>query len=83
VHFEREKDNCKGELKGVVHMADAKTARYKEAGNPCTLEFNFNANNVQMKEIEGCGSFRDIKCFFEGTFPKKKEVKSKASKKKI
>ena len=83
VHFEREKDNCKGELKGVVRMADAKTARYKEAGNPCTLEFNFNANNVQMKEIEGCGSYRDIKCFFEGTFPKKKEVKPKASKKKV
>jgi hypothetical protein len=35
-----------------------------------------------MKEVEGCGSYRDIKCFFEGSFPKKKEVKPKAPKKK-
>jgi hypothetical protein len=82
VHFEREKDDCRGELKGVARMTDTKTAQYKEAGNPCTLEFTFNASNVQMKEVEGCGSYRDIKCFFEGTFPKKKEVKPKTSKKK-
>lgn len=82
VHFERDKDECRGELKGVARMIDAKTAQYKEAGNPCTLQFNFNASNVQMKEVEGCGSYRDIKCFFEGTFPKKKELKPKAFKKK-
>jgi hypothetical protein len=34
-----------------------------------------------MKEVEGCGNHRDIKCFFEGTYPRKKE-KPKTSKKK-
>jgi len=35
-----------------------------------------------MKEVEGCGSYRDIKCFFDGVFPKKKkkETKQKISK---
>lgn len=82
VHFEREKDNCRGELKGTARMTDTKTAQYKEAGNPCTLEFTFNSSNVVMKEVEGCGSYRDIKCFFEGNFPKKKEAKPKSGKKK-
>ena len=81
VHFEREPDNCKGELKGTARMVTAKTAQYKEAGNPCTLEFTFNASNVVMKEVEGCGSYRDIKCFFDGNFPKKKEPKAKSTKK--
>lgn len=82
VHFEKDNGQCVGELKGTAKMLSAKKAIYKEAGNPCTLEFTFNTGNVVMKEVEGCGSYRDIKCFFEGTYPRKKEPKPKSSKKK-
>lgn len=79
-HFEKNKGECVGELKGTARFVSAKKAMYKEAGNPCTLEFSFTTSSVSMKETEGCGSYRDIKCFFEGTYPKKKEKSSKKSK---
>ncbi|MBC7828599.1 MAG: hypothetical protein H7122_12685 [Chitinophagaceae bacterium] len=82
VHFEKDNAECVGELKGVARMVSATKAHYKENGNPCTIEFTFTGTSVVMKEIEGCGSYRNIKCFFEGRFTKKKEVKPKVPKKK-
>ena len=79
VHFEKNKGECVGELKGTARFVSSKMAQYKESGNPCTLEFTFTSSAVSMKEVEGCGSYRDIQCFFEGRYPKKKTkaVKSK------
>lgn len=79
-HFEKSKGECVGELKGTAHFVSSKKAVYKEAGNPCTLEFTFSPASVYMKEVEGCGSYRDIRCFFEGTYPKKKNKPAKKSK---
>ena len=79
-HFEKNKGECVGELKGTARFVSSKKAVYKEAGNPCTLEFTFTTTSVYMKEVEGCGSFRDIKCFFEGTYPRKKNKPAKKSK---
>lgn len=78
-HFEKNKGECIGELKGTARFVSSKTARYKEVGNPCTLEFTFTSAAVTMKEIEGCGSFRNIQCFFEGTYPKKKKKVAKTN----
>jgi hypothetical protein len=78
IHFEKSKGECVGELKGTARFVSSKKAFYKENGNPCTLEFTFTSSSVVMKEVEGCGSFRDIKCFFEGTYPKKKKSTKKA-----
>lgn len=79
-HFEKDKGECVGELKGAARFVSSKKAVYKAAGNPCSLEFTFTTSSVIMKEVEGCGSYRDIKCFFDGTYPKKKSkpVKKKA-----
>jgi hypothetical protein len=82
VHFEKDNAECVGELKGTARLLSATKAHYKENGNPCTIEFTFSGSTVVMKEIEGCGSYRDIKCFFEGKFSKKKEPKPKSLKKK-
>ena len=79
VHFEKDNAECVGELKGTARMISPTKAYYKAVGNPCTIEFTFNGPAVVMKEIEGCGSYRDIKCFFEGTYPRKKEKPSKKS----
>jgi hypothetical protein len=82
VHFEKDDGQCKGELKGEAKFITPTIARYKANGDPCTIEFSFPASGVTMKEMDGCGNHRDIKCFFEGYYPKRKEVKPKPAKKK-
>lgn len=77
VHFEKDRGECVGELKGTAKFVSSKTAVYQESGNPCRLEFEFGSTSVTMKE-EGCGSYRDIRCFFEGSYPR---VKKKPGKK--
>ncbi|RYY98613.1 MAG: hypothetical protein EOO11_07540 [Chitinophagaceae bacterium] len=83
IHFEKDED-CNGELKGTALLTSSKTAVYRQGGDPCVLELTFGANSVTMREMEGCGSHRGLKCLFEGNFPRKKEVSSKpAPKKKV
>jgi hypothetical protein len=79
VHFEK-KNNCSGEVKGEANFTSPTSAMYRTSGDPCTLQFNFTSSSVSMKEIQGCGSHRGVDCIFEGTYPKKKEVKKKEQK---
>jgi hypothetical protein len=81
VHFEKDNASCTGELKGAAKFISEDVAQFKENGNPCTIQFKFSGSSVVMKEIEGCGSYRDIKCFFDGRFTRKKEAKAKEAKK--
>ena len=80
VHFEKSKGTCKGELRGEATLTKPNVAVYQESGDPCVLQFTFSANALSMKEVQGCGNYRDIKCFFEGVYPRKKE-RSKPAKK--
>ena len=73
VHFEKSNATCNGELKGRARFISSTVAQYNESGNPCTIQLAFTNSRVTMKETAGCGTYRDIKCFFEGTFYKKKE----------
>ena len=82
VHFEKDKGSCKGELRGEAVFSKPNVVVYRERGDPCVLEFTFSPNAVSVKEMEGCGNYRGIKCFFEGTYPRKKESKSKITSKK-
>lgn len=82
VHFEKEGGTCKGELKGEARILSSKTARFTESNGTCSIEFTFNGNTVSMKEVGGCGSYRDIKCFFEGSFVRKKKPVQKTARKK-
>ena len=82
VHFEKENGECKGELKGSLSLKENGKAVFKDGGGPCTLDFDFTSNSVTMKEIGGCGNYRDIKCFFEGSYRKKLEAKPKPTAKK-
>lgn len=77
IHFEKDNGDCVGELKGIASLHGTKTAIYRASGNPCVLELNFGATSVALKEQEACGSYRDIKCFFDGSFAKRKEPKPK------
>jgi hypothetical protein len=80
VHFEKDNGNCNGELKGEAHFVSSSVARYIANGDPCSVEFNFNEKTVRMKEIEGCGNHRDIRCYFDGVYAKQKELNTKPAK---
>ncbi len=82
IHFDRDKGECTGELKGVATFNSATSAIYRQGGDPCSLQLNFTASSVSINEIEACGSHRGVKCSFDGTYPRKKELKKKVIKKK-
>ncbi len=77
IHFEKNNGECTGELKGEAIMKTATMAEYREGGDPCVLQFNFTNSSVSLKEIEGCGARRGLRCSFEGSYPRKKEAKPK------
>ena len=81
VHFEKNNGDCTGELKGEARIRSSNTAEYRENGDPCNLKFIFSAGSVTLKE-EGCGSRRGLQCLFDGSFPRKKNIKPKTDTKK-
>jgi hypothetical protein len=82
VHFEKDNGECKGELKGEAKFVSPGVARFRSYSDPCLVEFTFDAGGVSMKELGGCGVHRDIKCFFEGYFGRRREVHGAAGRKK-
>ena len=77
VHFEKNDGNCKGELKGEARFVSPTIARYTSYGDPCSIELSFNEKTVRIKELEGCGNHRDIRCYFNGIYEKHKEISTK------
>ncbi|THU40086.1 hypothetical protein FAM09_09380 [Niastella caeni] len=77
VHFEKNGGKCIGELKGTARFISPTVAQFVKSDNPCSLEFLFAGNKITMKEKGGCGSYRDIQCFFSGSYWKKKASKPK------
>ena len=75
VHFDKNSGACTGDLKGEAIIKSPVVAEYRQGGDPCVLRFTFTSSSVTVKEIEGCGSHRGLRCSFDGTFSKKKEPK--------
>lgn len=82
VYFQNDNEDepCGGELRGKMNMVSEKAAVYQGAGDPCKLDFNFTTNTISVKETGSCGNYRGIKCFFNDTYTKKKEIKPKETK---
>ncbi|MBU6159182.1 MAG: hypothetical protein KGP35_09145 [Bacteroidetes bacterium] len=74
IHFSKKNGNCIGELKGEADRTGKATGVYQDRNSPCMIEFQFSSKSVIIKEINGCGSYRDIACSFEGRFPKVKKM---------
>lgn len=72
IHFSRDKGECVGEIDGVGRYTTATTGQFRDKNTSCILDFKFSSGKVTIKET-GCGAYRGIKCFFEGTFIKKKK----------
>lgn len=82
VHFETGgKDECSGEVKGEAVLIKPNIAQFRQVGDPCILQLIFSGNKVTIREEQACGNYRGIKCAFEGSFARKKEVVEKAKKK--
>lgn len=72
IHFEKDDGTCKGELKGEAKFVSPGVARYRSYSDPCALEFTFIPEGVSLKETGGCGVHRDIRCYFEGYYERRK-----------
>lgn len=72
IHFSRDNGECIGEMDGVGRFTTATTGQFRDKHTSCIVDFRFSGGKVSIKET-GCGAYRGIKCFFEGTFIKKKK----------
>lgn len=81
IHIDKSQGACTGELKGDAIIKSATTAEYRQAGDPCVLRFTFSSATITLKEMEGCGAHRTLRCSFDGSYPKKKAAKKKVGKK--
>ena len=76
LHFEKKEGDCVGELKGLLNFVKNQ-ATYSEKGDPCTIQFTITGNVIKIKEDGNCGSHRNMTCYFNDSYDKKRKTKSK------
>lgn len=76
IHFEKRNGECTGELKGEAFWKSPTKAEYRQAGDPCVLQFVFSNGGVRIQE-QNCGSRRSAGCLFDGSFVRKKTPRVK------
>ena len=65
-----------GELKGLLTFAKNK-ATYTEKGDPCIIHFTIQGNVINIKEDGNCGNHRNMTCYFNDSYDKKRKPKKK------
>lgn len=76
LHFEKREGTCTGELKGLLNFSK-NTATFNEKGDPCIIHFTINGNSIAIKEDGNCGNHRDMNCYFNDQYERKKRPKKK------
>jgi hypothetical protein len=76
LHFEKKDGTCVGELKGLLNF-NKNQATYSEKGDPCTIQFTITGNIIKIKEDGNCGNHRNMTCYFNDSYDKKRKPKSK------
>ncbi len=76
MHFERDNRDCVGELKGLMSFTK-NTATYTEKGDACIIHFKIDGNQISIKEDGNCGNHRNMTCYFNDTYNKKRKLKKK------
>jgi len=76
LHFEKQNGSCTGELKGILNFTKNQ-ATYSEKGDPCIIHFTIEGNVINIKEDGNCGNHRNMTCYFNDSYDKKRKVKKK------
>jgi hypothetical protein len=76
LHFEKKEGTCVGELKGLLNF-NKNQATYSEKGDPCTIQFTITGNIIKIKEDGNCGNHRNMTCYFNDNYDKKRKPKTK------
>lgn len=76
MHFEKKEGTCVGELKGLLNF-NKNQATYSEKGDPCTIQFTITGNIIKIKEDGNCGNHRNMTCYFNDSYDKKRKPKAK------
>jgi hypothetical protein len=76
LHFEKKEGSCVGELKGLLNFNENQ-ATYSEKGDPCTIQFTITGNIIKIKEDGNCGNHRNMTCYFNDSYDKKRKPKIK------
>jgi len=76
LHFEKQNGSCTGELKGILNFTKNQ-ATYSEKGDPCIIHFTIQGNVINIKEDGNCGNHRNMTCYFNDSYDKKRKVKKK------
>jgi len=76
MHFERDGRDCLGELKGIMTFTK-NTAIYTEKGDACIIHFKIEGKQISIKEDGNCGNHRNMTCYFNNSYDKKKKSKKK------
>jgi hypothetical protein len=76
LHFEKNNGYCVGELKGLMSFTK-NTAIYSEKGDACIIHFKIEGNQITMKEDGNCGNHRNMSCYFNASYDKKRKLKKK------
>jgi hypothetical protein len=76
LHFEKKEGTCVGELKGLLTF-NKNQATYNEKGDPCIIHFTINGNVIKIKEDGNCGNHRNMTCYFNDAYDKKRKAKKK------
>lgn len=76
LHFEKQNGSCTGELKGILNFTKNQ-ATYSEKGDPCIIHFTIQGNVINIKEDGNCGNHRNMTCYFNDSYDKKRKLKKK------
>ncbi len=76
LHFEKQNGDCIGELKGLLNFTKNQ-ATYNEKGDPCIIHFSIVGNVIRIKEEGNCGNHRNMTCYFNDNYDKKRKRNKK------
>ena len=76
MHFEKKEGTCIGELKGLLSF-NKNQATFTEKGDPCIIHFTIAGQIIKIKEDGNCGNHRNMTCYFNDSYDKKRKPKKK------
>jgi hypothetical protein len=72
IHLNKHNGDCTGALDGTGAFTGSNTGEFHEEDGPCAVRFSFSSSTVTITETGGCGAYRGIGCYFNGTYTHQK-----------